>query len=410
MKRITALCTFAVIILFSLMARISTCNAADSATPDAASTAEGCSDMMSTAAIAAQAAVAPNVNAGDRFLVIRIRIPENKVLLISIIATVILITSAVVFAKRHNGKAAEKPAGDAAGSNTKSYSETNSAVSTPKETTAPAVPDTDTASDDNGSTTAEENPTANSNPEPKQNAPKCAADEKSSTAVENINVGSTTSNNETATQRKEQIKAATQSDNDIAAQTPTRKKNNTPKAADKAAAGPMHTVQNTSADAAATTAAVIMPEEIATVTEDTAYDMPQTGTAPIAAPNEDVAHDVEETAHTDMSTSAGDRELGQRIEEFVAEHMHNVDLSVDDIAEAMCMSRSTLFRSMKRIYGVNPNEYLRQRRLSYAADLLQQNKYTISDICLLVGFNSPSYFSSCFKKQYNVLPKDYRGR
>ncbi len=44
---------------------------------------------------------------------------------------------------------------------------------------------------------------------------------------------------------------------------------------------------------------------------------------------------------------------------------------------------------MKRIYGVNPNEYLRQRRLSYAADLLQQNKYTISDICLLVGFNSP---------------------
>lgn len=409
MKRITALCTFAVIILFSLMARISTCNAADSATPDAAATAEGCSDMMSTAAIAAQAAVAPNVNAGDRFLVIRIRIPENKVLLISIIATVILITSAVVFAKRHNSKAAEKAAGDAAGSNTKSYSETSSAVSTPKEATAQAVPNTDTASDDNGCATAEENPTANSNPEPKQNAPKCAADEKSATAVVNNNVKSATSYNENSPQREEQIKAATQAANDIAAQTPTRKKNNSPKTADKGVAAPLRTVQNTSAGTA-TTAPAIMPEETATVTEDTAYDMTQTGTAPIAAPNEDVAHDVEETAHTDMSTSAGDRELGQRIEEFVAEHMHNVDLSVDDIAEAMCMSRSTLFRSMKRIYGVNPNEYLRQRRLSYAADLLQQNKYTISDICLLVGFNSPSYFSSCFKKQYNVLPKDYRGR
>ncbi len=408
MKRITAMCTFAVIILFSLMARISTCNAADSATPDAAATAEGCSDMMSTAAIAAQAAVAPNVNAGDRFLVIRIRIPENKVLLISIIATVILITSAVVFAKRHNSKTAEKPASDAAGSNTKSYSEANAAASTPKETTAPAVPNTVTASDDNGCATAEENPTANCNPEPKQNTPNCAADEKSSTAVENNNVGSTTSNNETATQRKEQIKAATQSDNDIAAQAPARKKNNSPKSADKAVAAPMRTI-NTSAGTA-TTAPDIMPKETASVTEDSAHDMPQTGTALDTAPSEEVAHDVEETAHTDMSTSAGDRELGQRIEEFVAEHMHNVDLSVDDIAEAMCMSRSTLFRSMKRIYGVNPNEYLRQRRLSYAADLLQQNKYTISDICLLVGFNSPSYFSSCFKKQYNVLPKDYRGR
>lgn len=410
MKRITAMCSFAVIILFSLMARISTCNAADSATPDAAATAEGCSDMMSTAAIAAQAAVAPNVNAGDRFLVIRIRIPENKVLLISIIATVILITSAVVFAKRHNGKAAEKAAGGVAGSNTKSYSETNSAVSTPKEATAQALPNTATASDDSRNATAEENPTANCNPEPKQNAPKCAADEKSSTVVENNNVKRATSYNENSPQREEQIKAATQSGNDIAAQTPTRKKNNSPKTADKGVAAPLRTVQNTSADAATTSAQAIMPEEAATVTEDTAYDMPQTGTAPIAAPNEEVAHDGEETAHTDMSTSAGDRELGQRIEEFVAEHMHNVDLSVDDIAEAMCMSRSTLFRSMKRIYGVNPNEYLRQRRLSYAADLLQQNKYTISDICLLVGFNSPSYFSSCFKKQYNVLPKDYRGR
>lgn len=103
-------------------------------------------------------------------------------------------------------------------------------------------------------------------------------------------------------------------------------------------------------------------------------------------------------------------DLIQRLEEFVSAQMHNVELSVDDIAGAMCMSRSTLFRRVKQLYGINPNEYLRQRRLSYAADLLQQNKYTISDICLLVGFNSPSYFSSCFKKQYNVLPKNYRAR
>ena len=111
-----------------------------------------------------------------------------------------------------------------------------------------------------------------------------------------------------------------------------------------------------------------------------------------------------------VTVSASDMDLIQRLEEFVSAQMHNVDLSVDDIAGAMCMSRSTLFRRVKQIYGINPNEYLRQRRLSYAADLLQQNKYTISDICLLVGFNSPSYFSSCFKKQYNVLPKNYRTR
>ncbi|MBQ5623117.1 MAG: AraC family transcriptional regulator, partial [Alistipes sp.] len=35
-------------------------------------------------------------------------------------------------------------------------------------------------------------------------------------------------------------------------------------------------------------------------------------------------------------------------------------------------------------------------------------RHSIADICMLVGFNSPSYFSSCFKKQYGCLPKDYK--
>lgn len=128
------------------------------------------------------------------------------------------------------------------------------------------------------------------------------------------------------------------------------------------------------------------------------------------APNAPADGIAEANTPQTQPASASDRELASRLEEFVAQHMHNVDLSVDDIAAAMCMSRSTLFRRMKQIYSMNPNEYLRQRRLSYAAELLQQNKYSISDVCLLVGFNSPSYFSSCFKKQYNVLPKDYRVR
>ncbi|WP_044107100.1 helix-turn-helix domain-containing protein, partial [Anaerophaga thermohalophila] len=42
-----------------------------------------------------------------------------------------------------------------------------------------------------------------------------------------------------------------------------------------------------------------------------------------------------------------------------------------------------------------------------AADLLAQNKRTISEIIYMVGFSSPSYFSRCFKEQYNCTPSEY---
>jgi AraC-like DNA-binding protein len=45
--------------------------------------------------------------------------------------------------------------------------------------------------------------------------------------------------------------------------------------------------------------------------------------------------------------------------------------------------------------------------LKKAAWLLTQGEYRINEICFLTGFNTPSYFSKCFKKQFGVLPKDF---
>ena len=46
-------------------------------------------------------------------------------------------------------------------------------------------------------------------------------------------------------------------------------------------------------------------------------------------------------------------------------------------------------------------------RLKKAAQLLKEGKCGIVEIAYMVGFSSPSYFSSCFKKQFGVLPKDF---
>ena len=108
-----------------------------------------------------------------------------------------------------------------------------------------------------------------------------------------------------------------------------------------------------------------------------------------------------------LTYSKTDEDFMRKLDEYIMHRMEQADLSVDDIADEMCMSSSNLFRKLKGIIGKNPNEYLRIKRLKRAAELLQQDKYSITDISLLVGFRSPTYFSSCFKKQFGITPTEF---
>ena len=52
-------------------------------------------------------------------------------------------------------------------------------------------------------------------------------------------------------------------------------------------------------------------------------------------------------------------------------------------------------------------KFIRLVRLKKAADLLSEGNWRINEVCFLTGFNKPSYFSSCFRKQFGILPKDF---
>ena len=108
-----------------------------------------------------------------------------------------------------------------------------------------------------------------------------------------------------------------------------------------------------------------------------------------------------------MAQSKADKLFINKLEEYVQQHMSEPDFSVDDMAGAMNMGRSNFFRKLKGVLGMGPNEYLRLTRLKKAVLLLQEKNYGIVEISYMVGFNTPSYFSNCFKKQFGVLPKDF---
>lgn len=366
MKRLSAILTIAALVLLLHVAHISVCYSADNAAdPNIEAMAESGSDVI-VPTVASQA-VTP-VADSSKALIIRIPLPEGKVIITGIIILICLVL-AVIYIRRHykarNTAARESKQTHALMSHDDAANEAcrDTATSSPIEVTYRTVLQTEMSDSTPCAVTDEQQIEIASN----------VADRSQGMSATDITGSANTSNSEHLNGGGSSI---------------------------------IDTIPDTETGARAhlSSASDLVSEDSVSHSETARPDIGVTATANTNEEQDKPAQSI------GVPVSASDQDLIQRLEEFVSAQMHNVDLSVDDIAGAMCMSRSTLFRRVKQIYGINPNEYLRQRRLSYAADLLQQNKYTISDICLLVGFNSPSYFSSCFKKQYNVLPKNYRAR
>lgn len=99
--------------------------------------------------------------------------------------------------------------------------------------------------------------------------------------------------------------------------------------------------------------------------------------------------------------------LLKKFSDIVIKDMSNQDLSVNDIADQLHMSRSILFKKIKDLTGMTPNNLIKTMRLRKAAELLIQGKQKINEICWTVGFNTPSYFSKCFHKHFGMNPNEF---
>lgn len=102
-----------------------------------------------------------------------------------------------------------------------------------------------------------------------------------------------------------------------------------------------------------------------------------------------------------------DEELLKKAVGIVEQHLDNVEFSTDEFAREMCMSRSNLHLKMKALTGESTNEFIRKIRFNKACKLLKEGRYTVSEISTFVGFNTPSYFATSFKKYFGCLPSEY---
>lgn len=114
-----------------------------------------------------------------------------------------------------------------------------------------------------------------------------------------------------------------------------------------------------------------------------------------------------ETPISEYIQSECDITFMKEVDTALTKHLDEESFSVDNLADAMNMSRTNFYRKLKMLTGMAPNIYIKNFRLNQAAELLAQNM-RINEVMLRVGFMAPSYFAKCFKAKFGKLPKEYQ--
>lgn len=111
---------------------------------------------------------------------------------------------------------------------------------------------------------------------------------------------------------------------------------------------------------------------------------------------------------TQSKITSEDEKFVDKATKYVETHLDDTELSVEQMAEDIGMSRVQLYRRLVTVVGKTPSEFIRLIRLRHAERLLTQSQLTISEIAYKVGFSSQRYFSKCFKELYGYMPSQYK--
>ena len=108
-----------------------------------------------------------------------------------------------------------------------------------------------------------------------------------------------------------------------------------------------------------------------------------------------------------MAYSKADEQFLGKLHETICRNIDNTNLDVDLLADNMNISRPTLYRKIKSVSALSPNELINLTRLKKAAELLVEGNLKIYEISERVGFSSQTHFGRNFLKQFGMSPKEF---
>lgn len=117
---------------------------------------------------------------------------------------------------------------------------------------------------------------------------------------------------------------------------------------------------------------------------------------------------MEQLAPSTPQVTHFDDDFIRNILQSVEENIQNSEFRIDDLAEAMSMSRTVFYRKVKSLMGVSPVDFVKTMRIKRAVQLLEQDELTVSEVGYMSGFTTPQYFSRVFKEAMGCTPKEYK--
>ena len=113
----------------------------------------------------------------------------------------------------------------------------------------------------------------------------------------------------------------------------------------------------------------------------------------------------------ELNYTSLDEDFLQRAISCVQKHLDNSEFDQQQFMEEMATSKSTLYKKLKSLTGLNTSAFIRNIRLKAACQIIEEKKRVrISELAYAVGFNDPKYFSACFRKEFGMLPSEYMER
>jgi len=92
---------------------------------------------------------------------------------------------------------------------------------------------------------------------------------------------------------------------------------------------------------------------------------------------------------------------------IIEENISSDSLDMEFLQGELNMSHSTLYRKVKGLTGLSANEFIQKVKLLHASALLKNGGMNVNEAAYASGFNSLSYFSGKFKKEYGMPPSQY---
>jgi CheY-like chemotaxis protein/anti-sigma regulatory factor (Ser/Thr protein kinase) len=109
----------------------------------------------------------------------------------------------------------------------------------------------------------------------------------------------------------------------------------------------------------------------------------------------------------DLDTTSPDELFLQKTISIILQKLIETDFNGDSLAYELGISRMGLHRKVKALTGQSTGEFIRNIRLKKACEFLSIPGKNISEVCYDVGFNSPSYFTTCFTEAFKMTPSEY---